>query len=192
MDYAGHLISLLEPLGIYSFDGFGGGELHALGAQLDEAGALTEIMERESVVLTAEDYGLDLIEELFAGKPVATSLKYRRNAISSLLRVSGDSFTLEALRTCINGCGVVANLNESSTPGTVIVDFPEIMGEPTNYRRIKKIIEDILPCHLYVKFALRYLTFYYMELWQVRWQELDGLTWADAQVYGGYQEYIDD
>ena len=52
--------------------------------------------------------------------------------------------------------------------------FPETAGEPEGFDQIRKIILDILPCHLGVEFYFRYLT----------WQECEdaGYTWAQVEA----------
>lgn len=42
--------------------------------------------------------------------------------------------------------------------GQLRVIFPEVAGEPEDFDQIRKIILDILPCHLEVEFYFRYLT----------------------------------
>ena len=53
--------------------------------------------------------------------------------------------------------------------GTVEVWFPGQKGVPAQFDRIRRILLDILPCHLEVTFCFRYLT----------WEEFEGraLTW---------------
>ena len=54
--------------------------------------------------------------------------------------------------------------------GYVRVIFPDVIGIPEDFDRIRTIILDIIPCHLEVEFYFRYLT----------WAECHahGYTWA--------------
>ena len=58
--YEQYLIRLLAPLGLYDLRApHNGGELAALGGELDSVSGLVELVERESLLATAESEGLD-------------------------------------------------------------------------------------------------------------------------------------
>ena len=59
---------------------------------------------------------------------------------------------------------------EESGAGRLRVVFPRVSGVPAEFEQIRKIILEILPCHLDVEFYFRYLT----------WAECEGAgyTWA--------------
>ena len=84
--YETYLHALLAPLGVYDLtgDSLNGGELYALGQELDLVMAQMERVERESLTATAEDEGLTRREELFARRPAATTPEERRAAIAAL------------------------------------------------------------------------------------------------------------
>ena len=172
MGYCDYLKNLLRPLGIYDLsDGsLSASELEALGRGLDGAEAAINYTERESALPTAEGEGLDLWESLFANTPVHYSNELRREAIAALLRIGGDSFTLDAINDTISGCGIKALVQEKEEFGYVRVIFPEVAGIPEGFEQIRTIILDIIPCHLEVEFYFRYLT----------WAECHarGYTWA--------------
>lgn len=172
MGYCDYLKNLLRPLGIYDLsDGsLSASELEALGHGLDGAETAINYTERESALPTAEGEGLDLWESLFANTPVHYSTELRREAIAALLRIGGDSFTLDAINDTISGCGIKALVQEKEEFGYVRVIFPEVAGIPEGFEQIRTIILDIIPCHLEVEFYFRYLT----------WAECHarGYTWA--------------
>ena len=60
MNYADELVSMLRPLGVYSFQegSFSLAELQALGAALDAADEAFGAAQKESIVMTAQDEGL--------------------------------------------------------------------------------------------------------------------------------------
>lgn len=92
--YEQYLIRLLAPLSLYNLRApHNGGELAALGGELDSVSGLVELVERESLLATAESEGLDRREVLFAHKPAAVTQEDRREAIAALLRISEDSLT---------------------------------------------------------------------------------------------------
>ena len=157
--YEAYLRQLLSPLGIYNLDGssVNGAELYALGRALDRTGQRLETVERESVTATAEDEGLRRREAPFARRPAAVTPEERRAAIAALLQIDGDSLTPSAINHAIQGCGIRAKALEMDT-GHLRVIFPGVGGIPAEFEQIKKIILDILPCHLEVEFYFRYLT----------------------------------
>lgn len=172
MGYSDHLKNLLRPLGIYDLTSgsLSASELDALGTGLDNAEQAIDYAEREGSLSTATGEGLDLWESLFASAPVHYSIELRREAIAALLRIGGDSFTLNAINDTISGCGIRAVVLEKERFGYVRVIFPDVIGIPEDFDRIRTIILDIIPCHLEVEFYFRYLT----------WAECHahGYTWA--------------
>lgn len=173
--YEQYLRALLAPLGVYDLtDGsVSGAELHALGAGLDAVAAGLDTVERESLTATAEDEGLNRREGLFARRPAAVTAEERRAAIAALLQIDGDSLTPEAIGRTIRGCGIKARALEMGE-GNLRVVFPETAGVPAEFEQIRRIILDILPCHLAVEFYFRYLT----------WAECEraGFTWAEVEA----------
>ena len=175
--YWKYLCRLLEPLGIYdlSKDSVNRAELWALGYGLDAVSAALELEEREALTATAQDEGLDRREQLFARRPAAVTPEQRRAAIAALLQIDGDSLTLAAVNRAIQGCGIRAQVRETGV-GTVEVWFPGQQGVPAQFERIRRILLDLLPCHLAVTFCFRYLS----------WEEFEGrsLSWAAVEAAG--------
>lgn len=175
--YTAYLKTLLEPLGIYDLTehSISGGELCALGAELDAADVRLERTERESLTATAEEEGLSRREALFARRSAAETVEQRRAAITALLQIGADSLTPSAINLTLSGCGIRAKAVEMGD-GHLRVTFPETAGIPAEFDQIQPIILDILPCHLEVEFYFRYLT----------WAECEaaGMTWASVEVAG--------
>lgn len=181
--YEDYLRRLLSPLGIYDLgDGsVNGGELYALGQALDQRGQRLEAVEREAVTATAEDEGLRRREALFARRPAAVTPEERRSAIAALLQIDGDSLTPLAIDRCLQGCGIRAKALEVDT-GRLRVIFPGVGGIPAEFEQIKKIILDILPCHLEVEFYFRYLTWKECERAGYTWVAVEKHTWESFQL----------
>lgn len=188
MSYTNELVSMLRPLGVYSFreGSFSLGELQVLGKVLDEADAVLAGNQKESVVMTAEDEGLSKWEALFRSKTPQRTVQARRAAIAGFLAIGGDSFTLAAINACLTACGVACVVEETGQVNHVKVRFPGVMGVPDGFSQMKIIIEDILPCQLDIWYFFRYCT----------WQETEayGLTWADlnAMTWHGWEHYCED
>ena len=169
MSYARYLKELLRPLGVYRLEGgLGAGELEAVGAALDACGARLEAIQREMLISTAENEGLERVEKLLARRPVTDSLPRRREALAAV----NDNLT---------GCGLNAVASEGELPGTVEVRFPEVPGVPDGFPAMRRIIEDILPCHLEIQYAFWYATWAELEARFQTWADLEALgpTWAE-------------
>lgn len=172
------LCALLRPLGVYRLDtdSLSGAELWAAGVGLNSAAEALARAERESMLLTAEEEGLTLRERLFRRRPAASGASARRAAIAALLQIGADCSTPEGIGRTLSGCGVNAAVEETEKYGVVRVRFPDTVGEPEDFERLKSILMDILPCHLQVEFVFRYLT----------WAECEaqGFTWGYVQARG--------
>lgn len=185
MGYADYLTGLLRPLGVYDLENgvFGMAELESEGAALDDNGAKLDQIAREMLVCTAEDAGLEKVEELLPYRPVTERLQRRRDALAALLRIGGDSFTLEAINDNLAGCGLNARAAETDMPGYVQVSFPEVPGIPDGYEEMCRIIEDILPCHLGIEYVFWYVTWEMLETRFGTWGNLEagGYTWETLE-----------
>ncbi|BFK88322.1 DUF2313 domain-containing protein [Pseudoflavonifractor sp. DSM 107456] len=184
MSCARYLKEMLAPLRVYRLEGtLNGAELESIGMALDgPAGALEEL-EREMLLTTAESWGLDQIESLLRRRPVAQTPQDRREALAALLRIGGDSFTLAAINDNLRGCGVNAVVSETDTPGTVEVRFPDVPGIPDGFDEIREILEDILPCHLLIRYVYWYITWKMLEERFSCWGEIEamGLSWGELE-----------
>ena len=185
MSHARYLRDLLRPLGVYDLEApFNGGELDAQGEALDGAMERIEEVHREASLATAEDWGLEKIASLFVRRPVAGTPRKLAVALAALLRISGDSFTLEALNDTITGCGIPARVKETGT-GQVAVSFPGVAGEPKGFEELKKIIEDILPTHLGIEYDFWFLTWQELEDNFPSWQSIEDLelSWTQLETF---------
>ena len=188
MSSAEYLRSLLRPLAVYNLDkGIGCAELDAYGGVLDGCGAALDLTEREMLLTTAQDWGLEAIESLLARRPVTDSPERRRAALAALLRIGGDSFTLEAINDNIAGCGLNAVVSEGDAPGTVLVRFPEVPGIPEGFEEMRAIIEDILPCHLGITYVYWFVTWALLETRFVTWgaSEAGNYSWEALEKLVG-------
>lgn len=183
--YEDCLKGLLEPLGVYDLSegSVSGAELYALGRELDAAAGRLDRAEREGLTATAEDEGLRRREALFARRPAAFTPETRRAAIAALMGIAGDSLTPGAIDSAIRGCGIRAKAIEMGEQKLRVI-FPETAGEPPEFDQIRKIILDILPCHLEVEFYFRYLTWAECERAGHTWEAVEAAehTWESFQL----------
>ena len=182
MNHARQMWDLLLPLGPYCRQGvYTAGELSGEGSALDGVAAALEDLEREAMLDTAEGEGLEKREELLVHRPVARTAPARRAALSALLRIGGDSFTLAAINDNLKGCGLNVAVSETEEPGVVEVRFPDVPGVPEGFEQLKKIIEDILPCHLQANYVYWYITWGMMEERFATWGDVEGHTWGQLE-----------
>jgi len=184
MSYSERLWELLLPLGPYGRQGvYTAGELAGEGAALDGVEAVLARLEREAMLDRAEDWGLERVEGLLSRRPVAETAAEKRPALAALLRIGGDSFTLAAVNDNLRGCGLNAVVSETGDPGTVEVRFPGTPGIPEGFEQIRRIIEDILPCHLQVGYVY----------WYITWRELEERfpTWGAVEAGGANWEELE-
>lgn len=183
--YEQYLRTLLEPLGVYDLgtETINSAELAALGIGLDAVSGQLETTEREALTATAEGTGLCRRETLFARRPVAITAEERRAAIAALLQIDADSLTPSAINCTLQGCGIKAWALEMGQ-GKLRVIFPQVAGIPAEFDQIKKIILDILPCHLEVEFYFRYLTWEECERAGYSWDDVEAAehTWESFQL----------
>lgn len=184
MNHAELLWDLLAPLGPYRAEGtYTAGELACEGEALDGVAETLEELEREAFLDGAEDWGLERVEELLTRRPVAETPQDKRAALAALLRIGGDSFTLAAINDNLKGCGLNAVAKETDQQDVVEVSFPDVPGIPDGFPQIKKIIEDILPCHLQVNYLYWYIVWRMMEERFQSWGAVggNGRTWEQLE-----------
>ena len=187
MSYRRYLRELLAPLRLYDLEApFNGGELNVQGGALDGVDTWLAELRRESTLAEAESWGLERIIALLARRPVADTPTGMRKALAALMRIGGDSFTLEAINATISGCGVHAHVEEKEIPGEVAVSFPDIPGIPKGFKEIREIIEDILPAHLGIEYVFWYITWEELERKISCWAEIEErqLTWEQLETLG--------
>lgn len=178
------LWQLLMPLGPYCRQGavYTDGELSGEGTALDGVSAALDELEREAMLDTAESYGLEEIEGLLIHRPVAQSKQARRAALSALLRIGGDSYTLSAINDNLKGCGLNAAVRETQEPGLVEVYFPDVPGIPEGFEALKKILEEIIPCHLEIRYVYWYITWKMVEEKFDKWKEVGEGSYAWGEL----------
>ena len=160
LSYEDYLVSLLRPLGVYDLGRgtINRGELAAYGGELDLVDQELDDTAREMNLVTAKGFGLERVEALLPYRPVCLTESQRRMALAALLRISGDSFTPEAINDTLRGCGLNARAEEGERPGYVKVYFPDVAGIPEGFDRLRAIIEEILPSHVDITYVFWYNT----------------------------------
>ena len=153
MSHGQNLRDLLAPLGVDRWEGsVQWGELQSEGEALDQVAEQVALLQREMNLYTAQAEGLTGLLELLGLERAGETLEELRQTVAALLRIGGDSFTLAAMNDTLRGCGIPAQVEETEDPLEVVVSFPGVEGIPAGFEQTKARIEEILPCHLLVKY----------------------------------------
>lgn len=155
MGYADYLWHMLSPLGVYQRDGYGGGELTALGCGMDAAEAYISDCRGDMLLQTAGVRGISLLESLFPMVQKGSDLEARRNALMVLFGVQSASCTREGILAQLEACGVSAELTELEELG-LKVTLTETLTLEDDPEFLMWLLETILPCHLSVTCECRY------------------------------------
>ncbi len=184
MSFGQSLRDLLTPLGVYRWEGsFQWGELQSEGMALDGVAETLAEIQREMNLATAQREGLAGIQALLGVDPGARDTEELQLALAALLRIGGDSFTLEAMNDTLRGCGLPARVEETGDPLHLVVSFPGIGGIPADFERMQTILQAILPCHVWVEYVLSAMTWAALESRFPDWDSLEGdkITWTDLE-----------
>ena len=149
MSYGEYLKNTLRPLGIYELDtGIGAAELEIEGAAFDEIDGVLSDTLRNMLPLTADENGIERWSALLPYKPRGADLDAQRGSLMELIRSRENECSDQALNHVLENCCILAEVSETNVSETVKVTIYEIHLEDGEDERIKKQIEDILPCHL--------------------------------------------
>ena len=184
MNYTDYLKQILAPLGIYDLDnGLGAEELAVIGKQMDEIFDALEEIRREAFLVSAESYGLTNFVAALPFTPASLTTEDERRAVMALLRIRGGCFSQSMLQDTISGCGLQATIEEGTEKMTAVVRFPLNRGIPEGFDKLKKRVEEIVPCHLATEYVYIYTT------WRELMEKLP--AWNDAQSRAGTWKQIE-
>ncbi|MBQ3134761.1 MAG: DUF2313 domain-containing protein [Oscillospiraceae bacterium] len=184
MSHAQNMKMLLRPMGVYKLDhSYLAAELECVGAAMDRLETELERVQREMCLTTARREGLEQLARLFPGKVTTEPPEQAAQTLMALFRISGDSFTCQALNRTLLGCGLNARVRETGKVNTVEVSFPDVPGIPAEFERVRAALEEILPAQLLIQYVFWYQTWTQMEDRMLTWggaQEQD-LRWDDLE-----------
>lgn len=180
MSCGGQLRDLLEPLGVYRWEGsFQWGELKSAGAVLDGVGETLALLRQEMNPATAQGEGLQLLSSLLSREYEDKDSQGLRDCLTALLRVNQGCFTLAAMNDALKGCGIPAQVEEGPGPLRLTVYFPQNKEPPKHWALVRGLIEDLLPCHVEISYRFRAVTWESVEAAYPSWAALEaaGLLW---------------
>lgn len=149
MGYRAHLWRMLGQLGVYSQEGYSGGELSALGTGLDQAEAAIAWNAQESLVETAVREGLVEVEKLFPMEP-ESSVQQRRAALRTLIQTDNRCNSAVEIQETLSACGVQAAVSETGEKMNALVTLPSVLTMADDPIFQFRVIEQVMPCHLNV------------------------------------------
>lgn len=182
MGYTEYLKDVLKPLHVYDLDnGTGAAEITVLGDALDAVYTELEDTLREMMPLTAQGVGLEYYENIL-GCTGMGSIAARRAAVAALTSVTG--FTLNDIRSALRGSGTEVEISEYGAQ-TVLVSFNVNGMNSADIARVKRRIEEFIPCHLAIVYETAYATWRQLEHENFTWNkiEYEDLTWHGLQTY---------
>lgn len=186
MGYAEHLKDLLEPLGIYRWDGsFQWNEIQTFGEIFDACAQELEDIQTEMHLMTAQNKGLEQFKSLLAKAPATQDVEQTRNAIIALLRIGDRSFTPKAIQDNLNGCGLSVKVEEIGLMGAIGLSFPGVAGEPDGFQQIKSVIESIIPCHIEIDYDFIFVTWAILREKSATWRHIaqNNFTWKSFETW---------
>ncbi len=178
------LQNLLAPLGLYrSHAPFSGAEVKMAARALDALFDGVSDLEQEAFPDSCSSWGLTQWETLLFGRAQSGDVASRRQALRALLNISGDGLTVDSLNEALYGSGTWAQVSETA-PDVVTVSFPGQPGVPDEFERKRELIEEILPCHLEVRYRYWYMSWILFEASFPTMQTLDdsGLSWRRLEM----------
>ena len=73
-------------------------------------------------------------------------------------------------------------VSETGRVGVVEVRFPDVPGIPEGFEQLRKIVEEILPCHLQVEYVYWYITWGMVEEKFGTWETLGEGDWNWEEI----------
>lgn len=177
----------LLPLGIYSLGetGIVWKELCAYAAALDALNVTLDGLLRESVVATAEDYGLELLELITGAPRKELSVKQRREMLTARLSLTFGDFNLSGTQRALDALGLSARVYEYPRQMTLhIVCSGTYTG--TQKKWITAQADSILPAHLDLVLDFRTLDWAAIDGKNLTFSYMDArnLSWKEIEAYG--------
>lgn len=154
MGCGAELRKMLEPLGVYSFEGYSGGAINALGSSLDQAEAALTGQKENLFLETAGERGLSALEALFPMLP-GKDLENRRAALTVLLGENEGGFTRDGIIRTLGACSIPVTITEQSGLRILVTLEGEVTMEEDPVF-LMWVLEQVLPCHLGVTCAYQY------------------------------------
>ncbi len=132
---------------------------------------------QSNIFLDTSTWGVDIFEkELDIEYTEDKTIDERKSIISAKWRGAGK-LTLELIQDTVKA--YTDNVVSVRFNGTIIIDFSDKIGVPSNVNSLMKSIEDIKPAHLGVDYIFRYRV--WGDLKPFIWKTINKYSWKDAK-----------
>lgn len=153
--------SRLRETGLYTVDGntLVDAELKAYAAGLQIVMDAYERLEKETMVQTAEDYGLVLREALVGQAFPQLELAMRRQMLVQHLAIDPNGYSISALEAALDCIGITAQLQEvveTETLHVIVLDVSRLRDQTEE--AVKALAEKFLPAHLLITYDFSQIT----------------------------------
>lgn len=132
---------------------------------------------KKNMFLNGATWGIDIFEkELNIEYTEDKTIDERKAIISAKWRGSGK-LTLELIRDTVKA--YTTNVVNVHFNGTIVIDFSDKIGMPSDIKSLMNSIEEIKPAHLGVDYIFKFRT--WGELKQFNWARLNNFTWQKVK-----------
>ncbi|MCI6007578.1 putative phage tail protein [Oscillospiraceae bacterium LCP25S3_E10] len=153
MSHMGNMTARLKPLGLYSLESSTVvyKELLCYAQQLEAVADEISNLLKESIVTSAEDYGIEMWELLWGVKRSDMDIAKRRQAISERLALTGRSCTVDDVKNFFLSLGAKAEISEDYIKNRLYIHITNGSEISMNLRKyISAQALEFLPAHLAV------------------------------------------
>lgn len=181
------MVKMLAPLGIYSLSpgNMVYKELSAYACALDALNGALETQLRESVPVTAESYGLAMLERIYGAPQDGIETEKRRQMLAARFSLTGGDFTPGGIAHALRALGLDAVIYEY--PGQNLLHIV-CAGSYTGAQRkwITAQANELLPAHLEIVLDFRTLDWAAIERKNMTFSAMDAknMTWRAIEAYG--------
>ena len=141
---------MLSPLGIYSLNDSSliMCELKVYATQLEKLHENLNTLLKECFIRTAEDYGIEKLEELFGNSRPDLTKDERKALISRYTTLNNTDFSQQSIKGQLKLSGACDNFTQDCKNEQI--SFPELiaLSDIVEVARQLNILEDIVPAHL--------------------------------------------
>lgn len=181
-----NMIKHLKPLGLYNLseDTTIYSELEVYANAFNEIICVADNILKESIVNTAEDYGLELQEQLWGLSRTELSTEQRRESIKNRYNIRYSDSTLKSMQHFLVSVGVKGQITELPSQNRVYIYVENGSQFPLGVRKyINAQTESFFPAHIDVFLDYRVATWDTLDSYRTMFDTYDNFnfTWDRAE-----------
>lgn len=179
--------SKLKPLSIYDLSDSSliSAELAAYAEGLDTLYNISEEIEKECFINTAEDYGLSLREKMYSSIKSSLTLVQRREMLLYRYSITSNDFNKESIEKALVVAGINGYIIEAPSKDKIYINCLELFDTMVTNAMAQAEAEKYLPAHLSYDFDFRQLQWAQIEAKDLTFSQMDtaDLTWDQIDNY---------